>query len=644
MFHARIALLGFLILLVSSSMSSLRARELVPERVVVLTFDDSVKSQYTVAAPLLERHGFNATFFITEGFSFPANKKDYMTWEEIADLHRRGFEIGNHTRSHLSVTPGTVERLEEELRAIDERCDEHGIPHPVSFAWPGNAITPEALPILRSHGILWARRGGAPEYPYETGRGRGYEPEVDHPLLIPTAADARPTWTLEDFVRGVEKATAGRIAVIQFHGVPEGEHPWVNTPRELFEKCIEWLAANDYRAVALRDLERWVDPAVLPEHPWNVIGARACEAGRARARDLGIAIGAIPTGAWNAITDVPGVRVGHSSIWKGDSVRTGVTAILPHSGDLFHDRVPAAFFCFNGFGKPFGVAQIEELGELETPLLLGPTLSVPRIADAVIDLVLEKDPGGTVVSVNPAVGEVNDGYLSDIRERPIGTAEVRAAVEGARSGPVLEGAVGAGTGTRTLGYKGGIGSSSRIVERVGAKHAVGVLVLTNFGGELRIDGESLSPDEEGTQAAPPREPAPATDRDGSCVIVIATDAALDSRQLGRLARRTFAGMARTGASFSHGSGDYAFAFSTARGEGAKGGIPDAELSPLFRAAADATEEAILNALFQAREATGQAGRTVKPVPLERVRAIVGRRASKEEGIGSPDGTPTPTRK
>src|SRR5690606_31686703 len=171
-----------------------------------------------------------------------------------------------------------------------------------------------------------------------------------------------------------------------------------------FEKCIEWLAANGYRAIALRDLDRYVDPDVLPESPLNIIHARGCEVGRVRARDLGIAIGRFPIGRFNAITDVDGVRVGHVSIWEGDSIRTGVTAIVPHPGDLFRDRVPAAFDSLNGFGKPFGTVQIAELGELETPLLLGPTLSVPRIADAVIDHVLESDPGGTILSVNPAVG------------------------------------------------------------------------------------------------------------------------------------------------------------------------------------------------------------------------------------------------
>jgi peptidoglycan/xylan/chitin deacetylase (PgdA/CDA1 family) len=232
----------------------------VPDRTVVLTFDDSVKSHATVAGPLLKRYGFGATFFVTEGFTFRANKKDYMTWEEIRGLHEAGFEIGNHTRDHMSVTPATVGRLAEQLAAIDEACRAAGVPKPVSFAWPGNATTPEALPVLRAHGIRFARRGGAPEFPYEGGRGRAYEPGVDPPLLIPSAGDSRPAWTLEDFKAAVSQARDGRIAVLQFHGVPEGEHPWVHTPRERFEEYMKYLHENGCTVLALRDLERYADP------------------------------------------------------------------------------------------------------------------------------------------------------------------------------------------------------------------------------------------------------------------------------------------------------------------------------------------------------------------------------------------------
>ena len=249
----------------------------VPERLVVLTFDDSVKSHATVAAPILGRYGFGATFFITEGFNFHTNKTDYMTWDEIAELHRRGFEIGNHTRDHMGVTTDNVGKLEDQLRAIDEACREHGIPKPTSFAWPGNALAPKALSVLRRHGIRLARRGGAPEYPYEEGRGCAYEPGRDHPLLIPSAGDARPDWTLEDFARAVRQATDGRIAVVQFHGVPEGEHPWVHTPRERFEEYMAYLHENDYRVIALRDLEQWVDADALPAGPFEFMNTRTCD-------------------------------------------------------------------------------------------------------------------------------------------------------------------------------------------------------------------------------------------------------------------------------------------------------------------------------------------------------------------------------
>jgi len=256
--------------------------EPVPDRLVVLTFDDSVKSHSTVAAPILKRYGFGATFFITEGFSFRTNKKDYMTWEEIGELHRQGFEIGNHTRDHMGVTSAKVGELEGQLRAIDQRCFDHGIPKPTSFAWPGNALAPEALVVLRHHGIRFARRGGAPEYPYEEGRGCAYEPGLDHPLLVPSAGDARPSWTLEDFARAVQQAADGRIAVLQFHGVPEGEHPWVHTPRERFEEYMRYLHDNGYRVVALRDLGRWVDADALPEEPWKFIETRTCGVDRRR--------------------------------------------------------------------------------------------------------------------------------------------------------------------------------------------------------------------------------------------------------------------------------------------------------------------------------------------------------------------------
>lgn len=249
-------------------------RERLPGKLVVLTFDDSVASQHRVVRPLLKQYGFGATFFITEGFSFPTNKVDYLTWEQIAELHRDGFEIGNHTRSHLGVSSDTLGLLRQEVRYIAERCEAHGIPRPVSFAYPGNAIHPGALPVLAELGIRWARRGAQPEFPYETGRGVAYEPGRDHPLLIPTAGDARPTWTLEDVQRAVAPARDGRVAVLQFHGVPDREHPWVNTPPERFAEYLRWLHENGYQCIALRDLGKYVDPAVQPAEPWAVIDWR----------------------------------------------------------------------------------------------------------------------------------------------------------------------------------------------------------------------------------------------------------------------------------------------------------------------------------------------------------------------------------
>ncbi len=339
---------------------------------------------------------------------------------------------------------------------------------------------------------------------------------------------------------------------------------------------------------------------------------------RPRARAIGIVVGDLSPGKHNAITDVPGVKVGHTTLVEGDSIRTGVTAILPHGGDIYRDKVPAAFDCLNGFGKAFGTIQIAELGVIETPILLGGTLSVPRIADAVMDYVIQNDASGRIRTINPAVGETNDGYLSDGRARPIRPAHVLAAIRGARGGPVEEGAVGAGTGTMCFGYKGGVGTASRIIEGPTGKWTVGVLVQTNFGGTLRVTGREV-----------PREEArDGSDERGSCAIVVATDAPLDARQLRRLARRTFAGMARAGASFSHGSGDYAFSFST--GRLAKEGrqppplLPDASLSPLFQAAADATQEAIYNSLLKAHTVTGRSGHTAKAISIDAVRRAAGR--------------------
>ncbi len=263
-----------LLLLAAAVTAFTVAAPAIPDKLVVLTFDDSSVSHATIARPVLKRYGFGATFFITEGFTFRTNKRDYMTWEQIAELHRDGFEIGNHTRDHLSITEKNVPRLAEQLAAIAERCREHGIPTPVSFAWPGNKFHVDALPVLQAAGIRFARRGGEPEVPYKEGGGVAYEPGADHPLLIPTAGDARPDWTLDHLQRAVAMARAGRIAVLQFHGVPDGEHPWVNTPRERFEEYMAWLHRGGYKVIAVRDLARYVDEKIAPANPLQIMEQR----------------------------------------------------------------------------------------------------------------------------------------------------------------------------------------------------------------------------------------------------------------------------------------------------------------------------------------------------------------------------------
>ncbi|HTN01386.1 MAG TPA: polysaccharide deacetylase family protein [Planctomycetaceae bacterium] len=249
-------------------------RKPIPDRLVVLTFDDSARSHYTVVRPLLKEYGFGATFFITEGFDFKTNKKDYMTWEQIRELHEDGFEIGNHTRDHLGITEKTVGQLPEQLDGIAEQCKAHGIPAPVTFAWPGNALTGAAFETLKQRGIRFARRGGAPEYPYEEGRGFAYQPGLDHPFVVPSAGDARPKWTLPDFVRAVRQARDGRIAVLQFHGAPDTAHDWVSSSEQNFAAYMKYLKLEGYRAIALRDLQEYVDPDVTPADYRTVIEAR----------------------------------------------------------------------------------------------------------------------------------------------------------------------------------------------------------------------------------------------------------------------------------------------------------------------------------------------------------------------------------
>jgi D-aminopeptidase len=349
-------------------------------------------------------------------------------------------------------------------------------------------------------------------------------------------------------------------------------------------------------------------------------------AAQTRARDLGVAPGIFPPGHFNAITDVEGVRVGHTTVVRGDSVRTGVTAILPHGGNVFHDRVPAAIYVGNGFGKLLGVTQVRELGELETPILLTCTLCVWKAADAMVEWLLEQPGMEDVRSINPVVGETNDGYLNAIRSRPITPADVRHALTSASSGPVAEGSVGAGEGTVAFGWKGGIGTSSRVLPASLGGWTVGVLVQTNFGGILQVLGAPVGKElgQYAFKNAVDRERG-----DGSCMIVVATDAPLSDRNLERIAKRAIMGLSRTGSSASNGSGDYVIAFSTApavrRASNAKQiattEVANPEMSALFEGVVEATEEAIYNSLFMATTVTSSRG-TIEALPLEKVRAIL----------------------
>lgn len=246
----------------------------IPDKLVVLTFDDSSKSHYTTVLPILKRYGFRATFFITEGFDFPTNKSDYMTWNEIAELDRDGFEIGNHTGNHASITKENVADLEDQIEAINEKCAAYGIPRTTSFAYPGNSIALDALPVLKKAGIRFARRGGSPEFAYREGCGFAYEPGFDHPLLIPSAGDARPDWTLDNFIAAVEQARHGRIVVLQFHGTPDTAHAWVSSSAQKFDGYMKYLAKNGYTAIAMRDLLKYVDADVTPSNPYTIIEDR----------------------------------------------------------------------------------------------------------------------------------------------------------------------------------------------------------------------------------------------------------------------------------------------------------------------------------------------------------------------------------
>jgi D-aminopeptidase len=391
---------------------------------------------------------------------------------------------------------------------------------------------------------------------------------------------------------------------------------------------------------------------------------------RPRARDVGVKVGVLPTGALNAITDVAGVRVGHTTIVRGREVRTGVTAILPHAGNLFREKVAGAVFVGNGFGKLAGSTQVNELGEIETPILLTSTLSVPRVSDALLDYMLALPGNEDVRSINPLVAETNDGGLNDIRGRHVTREDVHAAIRNATGGAVEEGAVGAGTGTIAFGFKGGIGTSSRKLPPALGGYTVGALVQTNYGGVLSINGAPVgrelgrfylreeleraassivSPRASGVASTSESDERRAVDgdavdgdtADGSIIIVIATDAPVDARNLRRLAARAMLGLGRTGASGSNGSGDYVIAFSNAPGVRvrASGGggrtgetfaprelklLSNEAMSPLFLACIEATEEAIYNSLFRARTMTGRGNTTIEALPLERTLEILRR--------------------
>ena len=361
---------------------------------------------------------------------------------------------------------------------------------------------------------------------------------------------------------------------------------------------------------------------------------------RPRIRDLGVRPGVLPTGPLNAITDVDGVRVGHRTLVRGDAVRTGVTAILPHGGDLFRRKTPAAVYVGNGFGKAAGFLQVRELGTLETPIVLTNTLSVGRAIEAVVAWTLGRPGNREVRSVNAVVGETNDGYLNDIRGMHVAAQDVVAAIETARTGAVDEGSVGAGTGTSLFGWKGGIGTSSRRLPEPLGGYTVGALVQSNFGGVLRIDGvrvgEALGRFSFREHLLPDRPDEPDKVREtagdqGSCMIVVATDAPLSPRNLERVARRAVLGLARTGSFLSNGSGDFVIAFSTRNLSPADStprmieDLANDRMSPIFLATVEAVEEAVYNSLTRATTVHGRDGHVLEGIPIDRLRQLLGKR-------------------
>lgn len=346
-----------------------------------------------------------------------------------------------------------------------------------------------------------------------------------------------------------------------------------------------------------------------------------------RAKDFGIHIGVMQPGKLNAITDITGVRVGHVTLIKADSIRTGVTAILPHSGNLFQQKVPAAIYVGNGFGKLTGTTQVKELGNIETPIVLTNTLSVSTAMNAVVSYTLQQKGNENVQSVNAVVGETNDGFLNDIRGRHVAEPDVLKAITNATAGKVDEGNVGAGTGTICFGFKGGIGTASRVLPKKLGGYTVGVLVQTNFGGVLTIDGVPVGEELKKYYLSGQLDEK----ADGSCMIVVATDAPLDTRNLERLAKRAFMGLAKTGGIAHNGSGDYVIAFSTDSSLRVPFNSPNLlqqavlsndAVSPLFMAAIEATEEAIINSLLAAETIKGKNGRTIEALPKDQLKEIL----------------------
>jgi D-aminopeptidase len=364
----------------------------------------------------------------------------------------------------------------------------------------------------------------------------------------------------------------------------------------------------------------------------NVTCSDAAENARPRAREIGIAPGVLRPGPLNAITDVAGVLVGNVTLVEGDDVRTGVTAVLPHGGNLFQDKVPAGLAVGNGFGKFAGATQIDELGEIETPVILTNTLSVAEGIAGAVEWTLKASGNDEVRSVNAVVGETNDGYLNAIRQRRVTKDDVLKAIATASGGPVAEGNVGAGTGTQAFGWKGGIGTSSRVLPRQRGGYTVGVLVQTNYGGVLSIAGAPVGKELGNYYLKDAKDEYRA---DGSIVVVIATDAPLSDRNLKRLARRAFNGIASTGSPMTNGSGDYAIAFSTAatvrrttgrrKQVSAVDDLPNDNISPLFQAAMEGTEEAIYNAMLKATTMKGTEGHVFRELPLDRLKEILARR-------------------